>query len=128
MGLSVGLSSTLTLMEKAMQFSQATFQAMSGIAIGKHLSVPGARRNKRYGMTRLEITFVLLIMVAIIGGALVMASNTMNQSNSVQETQTVTNLAGAVRKVKMVNGYPADADIGPPLHSLGFIPANITHT
>jgi type II secretory pathway pseudopilin PulG len=85
-------------------------------------------RGRRLGMTLREITFVLLIMVAIIGGALVKASSTMNQSNSVQETQTVTNLAGAIRKVKMVNGYPADAEIGPAMSNLGFIPANVTHT
>lgn len=92
------------------------------------LSARTKAKGRRLGMTLLEITFVLLIMVAIIGGALVMASSTMNQSNSVQETQTVTNLASAVRKVKMANGYPLDAEIGPALHNLGFIPANVTHT
>lgn len=81
------------------------------------LSARAKAKGRRLGMTLLEITFVLLIMVAIIGGALVMASSTMNQSNSVQETQTVTNLASAVRKVKMANGYPLDAEIGPALHN-----------
>ena len=78
-------------------------------------------------MTLLEITFVLLIFVGVIGGALVMASSTMGQANSVQETQTVMNLASAIRKIKMANGYPADADIGPSMHDLGFIPTNVAH-
>ncbi len=79
----------------------------------------------RKGMTLLEITFVLLIMVSIIGGALVMASGAMNQSNSVQESQTVNNLAASVQKIKTSAGFPAAAAIGTSLNDLGLIPANV---
>lgn len=85
-------------------------------------------RKMLIGMTLLEITFVLLIMVGIIGGALVMASSTMSQSNTVQETQTVTNLAGAVRKIKSRNGYPVDASIGTSMYAINAIPTNVVHT
>lgn len=83
---------------------------------------------KRKGATLLETTFVMIIIITIIGGALTLASNAMDQSTTVQETQTVNNLAGAVRKIKMANGYPADAEIGLAMHRLGFIPANVIHT
>lgn len=79
----------------------------------------------RKGMTLLEITFVLLIMVSIIGGALVMASGAMNQSNSVQESRSVANLANAVQKIKMPSGFPASATIGTALNDMGLIPANV---
>ena len=85
-------------------------------------------RTMLIGMTLLEITFVLLIMVGIIGGALVMASSTMSQSNTVQETQTITSLAGGVRKVKSRTGYPVDAVIGTSMNAMGVIPVNVVHT
>ena len=84
-----------------------------------------AGKSMREGMTLLEITFVLLVMVAIIGGALVMASGAMNQSNSVQESQTVNNLAASVQKIKTSAGFPAAAAIGTSLNDLGLIPANV---
>ena len=84
-------------------------------------------KSMREGMTLLEITFVLLVMVAIIGGALVMASGAMNQSNSVQESQTVNNLAAAVQKTKTASGFPANAAIGTSLNDMGLIPANVTN-
>ncbi len=82
----------------------------------------------RAAVTLLEVTIVLLIFVSIISMALYMSAGTISQSDSVQEIQSLNNLAVAVQKTKTNQGFPASASIGTTMDTLGIVPPNITHT
>lgn len=86
------------------------------------------RRKK--GASLLEITFVLLIIVGIIGGALVMASGALSQNTVTQEVQTLNNLAAGATQTKTPRGFGNGAGDGVDLLAgmdlLGVLPKNVT--
>lgn len=86
-------------------------------------------KAKRLGLSLLEITFVLLIIVAVVGGALIMASGAMSQSTVTQEIQTLNNLASGATMVKTTRGYGGDGsdgvDLLPDMEIVGSLPKNI---
>ena len=95
--------------------------------LAKRNDLIGATARTRVGATLLEQTFVILILLAIIIGALSLAYTTMRQNTVTQEVQTLTNLAGAVFKTKSSDGFIGN-EIGPNLGNMGMIPTNVTNT
>lgn len=83
----------------------------------------------RAGVSLLEITFVLLIIVGVVGGALIMASGAMSQSTVTQEIQTLNNLASGASMTKTTRGYGGGdgdgKDLLPDMEIIGSLPKNI---
>jgi len=86
------------------------------------------RRTKRVGASLMEMTFVLLVMVGIIAGALAMASGVMSQNTVSQEVQTLTNLSAVVVRTKGPTGYTNGNEIKIMIDEMKLIPSNITRT
>jgi len=93
------------------------------------VNIPGIQSIKqRAGASLMEISFVLLVMVGIIGGALAMASGVMGQSTVTQETQILTNLSGAVTRTKSANGFGTTANIMQAMDQMKLVPSNVSRT
>lgn len=91
------------------------------------LVLAAKHRARRMGLSLLEITFVLLIIVAVVGGALIMASGAMSQSTVTQEIQTLNNLASGATMTKSTRGYGTDGDpnLLPNMEIIGSLPKNV---
>lgn len=95
------------------------------------LVLAAKHRARRMGLSLLEITFVLLIIVAVVGGALIMASGAMSQSTVTQEIQTLNNLASGATMTKSTRGYGGGdgfVSILEDMNTIGTLPKNITVT
>jgi len=85
-------------------------------------------RTIRRGASLMEVSFVLLVMVGIIAGALAMASSVMSQNTITQEVQTISNLSGAVQRTKTTSGYGSASDIKVALDQMKLVPTNVSRT
>jgi len=96
---------------------------------GMNMKVSGVKAyKKRAGASLMEISFVLLVMVGIIAGALAMASGVMGQSTITQETQILTNLSGAVTRTKSANGFDTTANIMRAMDEMNLVPSNVARS
>lgn len=87
----------------------------------------GAPRGWRPALTLVETSFVLLVIVVVLGGALALAALTMRQSTVASETQTLVSLSGSVVKVKGNGGYNTDSTlIMRALDTMELIPSNVS--
>lgn len=85
-----------------------------------------APKLPRKGAGIMEMVFVLLIIITIIGGALALARGAMSQSTVAQEIQIITNLSAGVYKTRTRAGYTSD-NIVDDLVNMGLLPANVAN-
>jgi len=90
-------------------------------------SILYGKKGVRAGMTLMEMTFVMLIMVVILSAGIMTGGYVLREGDARVEILRIQEMASAVRLLKTQTGYPADSQIGPKLAEMGLIPQNHAH-